>query len=147
MKKELIDLLKFENQPVMILEGGLGLNENEKYIYKKMVDVGIEVWSIEQLYKFPERLASINFLKPKTVIFGTTAVYRDNLNILFDLVDSLNLESIEKVILTLATEDEYFVTKKLKDLKGYFPKLEFFKLMYFFPCDENPKIQMYKINI
>ena len=122
-------IFEYANEPFMFLEGGSGLNEKEEEVYKRLVKNNIEAWSLENLYKKPERLASIQFLKPKTLIFGTTAVYQDKLDILIELANSLDLSSIERIILTLDTENDMY--KTLKVFKDKYPEIEFCKFEYF----------------
>lgn len=135
-------LFEYDNEPFCLLEGGTGLNELEGHVYHRLVDKNFEVWSLENLYEKPERLASLQFLKPKTLIFGTTAVYQDKLNLLVDLAQSLDLNSVEKVILTLDTDRD--MRKQLKIFKEKYPKIKWYKFKHFFE-DEKTDIMIKEI--
>jgi len=131
MKHEKI--FDYDKEPFMFLEGGMGLNDKEESIYKKMVSGNYECWSLEQLYDMPHRLGSIPYLKPKTLIFGTTGVYVDNLNKLIELANTLDLSSIERIVLTLDTETEMY--KTLKYFHEKYPKIKFYKFKHLIKGD------------
>jgi len=127
MKSE--KLLQYDYEPFLFLEGGMGLNEIEDYIYKEMVSGSFECWSLEQLYEYPDRLRAIPFLKPKTIVFGTSGVYEEELSNLIRIIMSLDLSGIEKVVLTLDTENE--IGTKLRKIAQANPALSFHKLLPF----------------
>jgi hypothetical protein len=137
-------LFEYTNEPFMFLEGGTGLDEEEDYIYKRLVNNNFDSYKLDDLYNHPKKLASIHFLKPKTIIFGTTGVYEDKINMLVSLLDDLDLSSIEKVVLTIDSERE--IPKILRHFKNKYPKLKFYKFEYFF-TDENEVIKIKQIEI
>lgn len=63
--------------PIAFLDG-TDLPETECTIFKNFVDRGFkDVWALEELYDFPERLMALKYLKPNTIVVGTTCVKLD----------------------------------------------------------------------
>ena len=115
-KENLVSILDFKKQPFVFLEGFTGLNIHEEYISLGLFNRGYDVYVLDNLYEKTRKLASIQFLEVKTIILGTTGVYRDKLNILLDLFFSLELENLENIILTLSST-EYVLWNEMKILK------------------------------
>lgn len=126
MGENIETLIDFDNQPIMLLEGGKGLNDLERSIYNYLVERRYEVFSLEDLYDKPERVVSIQFLKPKAIIFGTTGVYREDLGYIIEAMKITDLNSVEKVFLTLGSKDVLW--RVLKEFKHKYPKIEFYDL-------------------
>ncbi len=125
--KTKIKIPDFKLGPFMILEGGRGLDGLEEEIHHLLIKAGNDVWVLDDLYEKGERLASIGFLKPKTIILGTTGLYKEKLGRLIDLFFDLELDSIENVILTLNSEDAlHYQMEKLKILNR---GVKFFKYL------------------
>jgi hypothetical protein len=138
-------LYEYSNQPFMLLEGGQGLNEKERYIYRTLVSKSMDVWSIDNLYGKVARLGAINFLRPKTLIFGTTGAYKKDLELIQDFATALDFSSVEKVILTLDTENT--MGKFLHFMGKEYPKIKFYKLKHFFTCDEDVDVMIKEIKL
>lgn len=146
MKNEII-IPYHQFSPFCILEGGEGLADCERYLVRSLNEYNSRNWVLDGLYKDPSRLASIQFLKPKTIIFGTTGVYAEKLNILIDLFFALDFSSLENVIMLRDTE--YEVYKHLKILKGKMPNVKFWNLYHVpsFIDDVKTKYSIYEIEI
>lgn len=116
--------------PIAFLEGGLGLNDNEK----KLAEYLSSSWGlssvhvIDELYDNPRKLAAISFLDIKTIVIGTTGVYRDDLNFLIDFFKTLEIKTIKNVIFAVSAEDVLY--KEAIEFKKDFPDCTFFKLTY-----------------
>ena len=124
--KKTIEIPNYEFSPFLILEGGRSLHDGERYLVKSLNYWNADNWVIDNLYEDPSRLAAMQFLKPKTIILGTTGVYREKLEILIDLFFSLKLDYIENVILTISAEDVLW--GEIKKLKKINKKVKFFTL-------------------
>lgn len=126
-KENLVSILDFKKQPFVFLEGGTGLNIHEEYISLGLFNRGYDVYVLDNLYEKTRKLASIQFLEVKTIILGTTGVYRDKLNILLDLFFSLELENLENIILTLSST-EYVLWNEMKILKKKYKNVKFWEI-------------------
>lgn len=127
MEKELLtSILDYNKQPFAFLEGGLGLNDQEKYLSKGLFDRGFEIYVLEELYDKPKKLASLKFLDVKTIIMGTTGVFKDKLEILVDLFFSLELKTLENIVFTLDTER--VMGKAMSKIKELNPNIKFYKI-------------------
>lgn len=136
--------LDYSLEPIAFLEGGKGLNNCETFIHKTCFHKGLDMWLLDDLYSKPERIAALKFLKPKTLILGTTGVYEDKLNQLIDLFFDMEITSIENIILTLDSEDVLY--KHLVKL----PKVKFLKPMQVYSFfDEVGKdvVEFYEIKL
>ncbi len=111
--------LDYDMEPIAFLEGGKGLNDTEDFIYKKCLRRNIEVWKIDDLYENPRRLVALQFLEPKTIILGTTGVYRDKLDDLIELFFTLKLKGLENIVICMDSsgvlEDQF--SKLPKEIK------------------------------
>lgn len=144
MKKETIISLDYSLEPIAFLEGGKGLNDDEEFIHKTCFHNRIDTWVLDDLYSKPERIAALKFLKPKTLILGTTGVYKDELNRLIDLFFGMEITCIENIILTLDSEDVLY--KHLIKL----PNVRFLKPMQIYShFDEVGKdvVEFYEIKL
>lgn len=126
-KENLVSILDFKKQPFVFLEGFTGLNIHEEYISLGLFNRGYDVYVLDNLYEKTRKLASIQFLEVKTIILGTTGVYRDKLNILLDLFFSLELENLENIILTLSST-EYVLWNEMKILKKKYKNVKFWEI-------------------
>lgn len=96
-----MNILDIQKQPYFLLEGSEGLNITDSEIREYLHSSNYEYYLFDNLYEKREKLACINFLEPKTLIFGTTGLFKDKLKDVFDLVYELNLNSVENIIFTL----------------------------------------------
>lgn len=125
MKAE-TSILDFDKQPFAILEGGLGLNDTEDRLAHGLFTRGFELYVLEELYEKPRKLAALQFLDVKTIILGTTGVYKDKLGMLVEFFMSLDLGHLENVVLTLDTER--VMREEMRLLKDKLPGVRFWKL-------------------
>lgn len=116
------NIVDFDMQPYFILEGGTGLDSTEEEILHSLK--GKEVYVFDDLYTKPGKLACVNFLKPKTIIFGSTGLFKDKLAIIFDLSNELNFSSVENIVLTL--EPNKTIMNFLLEMKKKYPKIVLF---------------------
>ena len=127
MEKELVtSILDYDKQPFAFLEGGLGLNDQEKNLSKGLFNRGFEIYVLEELYDKPKKLAALKFLDVKTIIMGTTGVYKDKLEILVDLFFSLELNKLENIVFTLDTER--VMREPMDKIKKLNPNIKFYKI-------------------
>ena len=138
------DFFKWDYEPFCILEGGLGLNDIENDLRKKLNKANAQLWVIEDLYDNPQRIGALQFLKPKTLIFGTTGIYHNKLDTLFKMADALNLDSVERVYLTLDSYDS--IGGRLKEFGKKYPKIQFFDVDTLFDDEDSiRKVGVFKI--
>lgn len=71
--------------PVVFLEGGLGLTNEGEDLVKFLVNQRIYPFVFEELYDNPELLITLKWIKPKTIVLGTTGVYREQINQCFEV--------------------------------------------------------------
>jgi hypothetical protein len=121
---KLIPLYDFA--PFCVLEGGRGLHDTENYLIKSFNFHGARNWVLDELYEKPRRLVSLQFLRPKTLIVGTTGVYKDKINMLIDLFFELDVVGLENIILTMRSEDVFY--EQLLILRERNPELKFWAL-------------------
>lgn len=76
----------YEHEPIAIIEGGKGLNDTERLIEKRCQDRNIEHYVLDGLYENPRKVMAIMYLKPKTIVFGTTGTYREDVEHLIALL-------------------------------------------------------------
>ena len=86
--------------PIAFLEGGSGLEECEDFIYRRCIVRDIDCWKLDSLYEYPEKMMAIQYLRPKTIIVGTTGVYKDKIQKIVEHFQSIPSEYIENVIIT-----------------------------------------------
>lgn len=129
-------LIDYNLEPFAFLNGGSGLDREDRMLHCRMINKSMISWELSDLYDKPHRFVSLNFLRPKTIIFGTTGVYTKQINVLLELAEGLNLSSVENVVLTLDTEDVLY--KFFKAMKEKYPHIIFYKLKHFIDeeCDE-----------
>jgi hypothetical protein len=145
MRKDKIVIPYYDFQPFCVLEGGSGLNDCERYLVKSLNHYNVDNWVIDDLYDKPRRLGAVQFLTPKTLVMGTTGVYRDKLNQLIDLFFSLEITGLENIILTLDSEDVFWF--EMGEIKKRIPNIKFWGL-YSVPSmfdDEGTKYEIYEI--
>jgi hypothetical protein len=146
-KQDKFTIPYYDFEPFCLLEGQSSLEDCEYYFHKSLNYYRIRSWVLDDLYKKPERVAAIQFLKPKTIVLGTTGVYRDKLDALIDLFFSLKIEGLKNVILTLDTERELW--DEIKTLKSKIPNVKIFNL---WSCPsmfdkEGEKYEIYEIEL
>lgn len=127
----------YDYAPFCFLEGGTGLNDVEEKLYQKIVDTRAECWSIEDLYDKPERIVALQFLKPKTIIFGTTGVYEKELSHLFKVAEVIDFDFVERLYLTLDTMRD--AAKFIRPLLKKYPNIKVFSVDFFDYWDFNIK--------
>lgn len=115
---------------------GTDLPETEHAIFKSFTDRNFtEVWSLENLYEFPERILALKYLKPQTIVTGTTAVMADKLNWLVDAFIEIS-HIPDNIILTHG--GEYFI-RLIKDLMKEKPSIRVYDAVDF------DGIQLYEV--
>lgn len=125
-KENTVSILDYNKEPFVFLEGGTGLNDLERCVSHGLFNRGYEVYILDNLYENYRKLVSIQFLDVKTIILGTTGVYREKLNVLLDLFFSLELNKLENIILTLRTDEVLY--KEMKMLKKKYPNIKFWEI-------------------
>lgn len=85
METKEIDISNFKfinNQynEIVFVEGGQGLNDAEEYLYQHLVGRGYYPIVLENVYDNPRQLISLMYLQPRTIVLGTTGVYRDEID-------------------------------------------------------------------
>lgn len=124
--KKIIQIPIHKFAPYCFLEGQTGLNEGEEYLYRSLVYYREKPFVIDNLYEDPRRLASLSFLRPKTLVLGTTGVYVAKLNFLIELFFDLDMQGLENVIITSDTPK--IVTEAMVKLKQQLPEVKFWEL-------------------
>jgi hypothetical protein len=127
MKTIITSILDYDKQPFAFLEGGLGLNDTEKYLSEGLFERGYEIYILEELYEKPRKLAALQFLDVKTIVMGTTGVYEKELNLLVDFFFSLELNKLENIVFTLDTET--IMRKPMRKIKEINPSIKFYKIL------------------
>ncbi len=105
MKKKVEISLNYDLEPIAFLEGGKGLDNMEKFIFRKCQFKDIDYWLLDELYEKPERVYALKYLKPKTLVIGTTGVYKEKLDNLIEIFFSLEITSVENIILVSDSEE------------------------------------------
>ncbi len=103
-KKEEISL-NYDLEPIAFLEGSKGLDNMEKFIYRKCQYRDIDCWLLDELYVKPDRVYALKYLNPKTLVIGTTGVYKEKLDKLIEIFFSLEITSVENIILVSNSEE------------------------------------------
>lgn len=109
------DLLQFE--PFCVLNGQKGLHDTERNLVKQLNQRNIEVFVLDDLFKDTEKLKAIKYLKPKTLVLGTTGTYREDLDKTKDLFKSIGYYP-ENVIFTMG-EDYFYEMLNENNIKSY----------------------------
>ena len=114
----------YDFEPYCVLEGGSGFIDMEQDIIDRCNHKHITCWAIDDLYDNPERIKAIKYLKPKTIILGTTGTYVDKLSKIIEFFSKLNYFP-DNVIFTMGEDYFYGLMKKAK-IKN--PKIKFYKM-------------------
>lgn len=124
MNNQDIEFSFFTQSPVAFLEGGLGLPDEAEYLVKYLVNRRLYPFVFEELYENPEMLVSFKWIKPKTIVLGTTGVYRDEID---HCVEMFRIaEHIPDNVIFLFGEDD--MRKEIKEFKSTKPSMRVFTI-------------------
>lgn len=124
MSKQDTEFSFFTQSPIAFLEGGLGLLDEATYLVKYLVNRMIYPFVFEELYDHPEMLVSFKWIKPKTIVLGTTGVYRDKID---HCVEMFRIaEHIPDNVIFLFGEDD--MSKEIKEFKSIKPSMRVFAI-------------------
>jgi hypothetical protein len=118
-------LRAIQNEPYMILEGS-SIDDTQEEILIELVQRNYVVWAIPDLYRNPLRLGCIPFLKPKTLILGSTGVYDKEIDLLFHLASKVDMSSVRKIILTFDNQNN--LRKRMKPFLVEYPAIKVYEL-------------------
>lgn len=144
MQRDDETIFNYNYEPFMFLEGQTGLNDCERIVSKILNDRNYRCWVLDDLYENPDRLVAIQYLKPKTIILGTTGLYKNELDYLFKIAAITDLSSIEKVILTLKSEE--VIRWDLKQIQKKYPKMTFYSFGSVIDYDSS-EVEIYQIEL
>ena len=122
--KEEIDFSFVTQSPVVFLEGGLGLLEEAERLVQMLVNHRIYPFVFEELYDNPELLITLKWIKPKTIVLGTTGVYRDKIDHCVKMFKIA--EHIPDNVIFLFGEDD--MKKEIKEFKALKPSMKVFAI-------------------
>ena len=122
--KEKVDFSFVTQSPVVFLEGGLGLLEEAEHLVQMLVNHHIYPFVFEELYDNPELLVTLKWIKPKTIVLGTTGVYRDKID---HCVSCFRIaEHIPDNVIFLLGEDD--MKKEIAEFKALKPSMRVFSI-------------------
>lgn len=132
MKKtqNLATVPNYDFEPFCVLEGQKGLNDTERYFIRSCNEWNYENWVLDDLYENHRKLMAVFFLRPKTIILGTTGIYREKLDALTDLFFSYESDFswLENIIFTLDSEGIFrSEIKKIKELNSNIKFWDFYE--------------------
>lgn len=102
----------------MVLEGQLGLPGDVQKLYDLLHNKGLEIWSIEKIFEFPERIKAIPFLNPDVLIFQTTLMSRDKIDQIITYLEGVNWRP--KEIWQLIRQDIPIVNSDKYDIFSFY---------------------------
>lgn len=120
MKKVEIDWT--EAEPIVVLEGGIGLNDTERDIVDHLFKYRLYPVVLENLYEEPEKIIALKYIKPKTIMLSTTGTYRDELDHcieMFKIADHLP----DNVIIGIGEDALWSTIRHFRKIK---PDMKFF---------------------
>ena len=127
--------------PFAFLEGGQGLNELEEDFMKYLFDKRVNVYKLDRLYDQPRKIGALQFLDCKTLVLGTTGVYKEELNKLKEIFFKIEFKGIENIILTLGCEDVLW--RDMLKFHELYPNVKFMSLM----DDYEGSFELYEIKL
>lgn len=122
--EEILEQPDYDFEPYCILEGGQGLSNTEEVFVDKCNYMHIKNWVLDNLYEDPEKIKAIKYLKPKTIILGTTGTYADKLNKIKEIFAKLNYFP-NHVMFTMG-EDYFYELMNLARIKN--PIIKFYRI-------------------
>lgn len=126
MLKEIeIDKLITIFDSVAILEGGLGLDDEQEEVMKFCLDNDITHWVLDEIYEKPRRLGSIVFLEPTIFIIKTTGVASE-LEFAVDFFKSLDY--LPDKVGFMMGEGSPIMSKLIKYVKDIKPDIKIYKI-------------------
>lgn len=118
------DFLFVRENPVVFLEGGLGLTDDAENLFQLISRHKIYPFVFEELYDNPEILIALKWIKPKTIILGTTGVYREKIAHCFEIFKLA--ECVPDNVIFLFGEET--MKNEINYLKALNPKLRVFTI-------------------
>lgn len=124
-KKNLATVPNYDFESFCVLEGQKSLNDTEKYFIKSCNYHNCTNWVLDDLYENPRKLMAVFFLRPKTIVLGTTGIYKEKLDVLIDLFFSQESDFgwLENIIFTLDSENLF--RSEMKKIKKLNPNIKF----------------------
>jgi len=135
-ESELIEIPEFDMEPIVFLEGGRGIGDTEMVISDICHDKNITYYILDDLYSDPEKIMAVKYLKPKSIIMGTTGVYKDKIEkVIKVFLEAKHLP--EKVFFTMG-EDVGVIIDLIEKVKAIKPDLQLFRI---YPCSRMSKFK------
>lgn len=116
MKEPQINPDLYSYEPIMIINGQEGLHDTEEIFYKKCVSKRVDIWVLDNVFKDGHKLGAIPFLKPKTILLGTTGTYKQDLDDAKELFVKLGFIP-DNVFFTMGEDYFYRIIEELRKVK------------------------------
>lgn len=105
-------MYKFE--PIIILNGQSGLHDTERAFYNKCVKDSVDITIIDNVFEDQEKIKAIKYLKPKTIMVGTTGTYAEELSESKEMFKSMGYIP-ENVIFTMGEDYFHSIINDIRD--------------------------------
>lgn len=74
------EILNYKNESFCVLEGYAGFADTERRFIQECHSRNMKVLELDEIYDKPEQLMALKYLKPNTIVLGTTGTYREEVD-------------------------------------------------------------------
>ena len=125
------------NEPIVMLEGGIGLTDEQDTFMEIMCKNFIYPIVLDDLYKNPSKIISLKFIQPKTIMLGTTGLFKQDIEHCFEMLKIAECVPDNVVF--------FFGEEKMRKYIDYFKQInENLKVFTIFVLDDSYELRELK---